>query len=419
MRGPAQLAGLLCLLQLCQPPRVSSAPKSGCRRSQKLSAAQYVEEGAALFESLRSGDGGVLSVDAAADVTSAAAECFQLAADHPDSALPHVGAVANANLATALQKLGRDQDALRALSRAVDADPADVEALLMYGQALQKDGQLAASRQKLDQAVKLDASNARAVYALGTVLQQQALYTEALKLYERAVVLDRSYLPAQIQEAIILSILNECTRAEAKARFLRETFPAMDAAMTSALSAVYSRCGDTHALLNAYLAAISKTPGAVVEHGGTRHTNELRAGSLLLQLEKPEIAIDYLLAAQANDPHPGMVQGLLGYAYTQLGARYYGDALQHLAKACWLVGFLPKPDGVGDDDVMEGSGGGRAGGAVREAADVGVLANLVRLKYVCADWWGLAAAEARLRQALEEQLAAGIEAAANPVCDCC
>ena len=141
MRGPAQLAGLLCLLQLCQPPRVSSAPKSGCRRSQKLSAAQYVQEGAALFESLRSGDGGVLAVD----VTSAAAECFQLAADHPDSALPHVGAVANTNLATALQKLGRDQDALGALSRAVDADPADVEALLMYGKALQKDGQLAAS----------------------------------------------------------------------------------------------------------------------------------------------------------------------------------------------------------------------------------------------------------------------------------
>ena len=269
---------------------------AGCAKSQGLSAAEYVSSGAAFFER---GD------------IAAAAFCFQLAAEHPDSAHPQVGAIAKSNLATALQNLGRDGEALGAFARAVKADPSDSEALVGYGKALLKDGQLAEAHRWLAKAVAVDPRDDKAVYAVGNVLQNQGKFEEALKRYERAVQLDSANTAAHIQEAIVLSILKQCTRAVPKAKRLVESegTHAMNAQMHAALATVFSACDDSQLLLDSYLSAITKDAGAIVDVAGERHTNEFRAASLLLERQEPSLALSYLLKAlEAHDPHPARVQ---------------------------------------------------------------------------------------------------------------
>lgn len=285
---------LLLVLAYGTCPTARATRASKCKASQGLSAAEYVAAGAEFFE--------------LQDFASAA-DCFQFASDHPDSALPQVGAISNTNLATALEKLGRDGEALKALARAVDADGSDAEALLMYGKALHKDGQITKARQWLEKCLQINANDFKAVYALGTVFQQEGKFDEALKMYEKCSSLNKSYLPAQIQEAIVLSLLKECTRAMPKALHLTETHPDMDTHMQSALATVFSGCDDQQMLLHSYLSSILKSPGKIVQVGADRRTNELRAAAVLLQLHKPELAISYLLKAEAaGDPDPARVQ---------------------------------------------------------------------------------------------------------------
>jgi len=341
----------------------------------------------------------------------AALECFQLAADHPDASLPQVGAIANTNLATVLQNLGRHREALAALERAVAADKTDTEALVMLGKALVKDGQVAQARRHLDQALSVDPTHSAAVYTLGTALQADTKYEEALKMYERCAALDDKYVPAQIQIAIVLSLLQECTRAMAKARFLTEKLPAMDAQMQSALASVFSRCDDKQLLLDSYLSSILKSPGAIVTVGNDRRTNEYRAAAVLLELNKPRLALAYLhMAEAAGDPDAGRVQGLLGYAYTQLGGRYFADAIHHLERSVQMY------------DILSPAGLSRAGSnsmpdspAEANASDPSVLANLVRLKYVCADWRDLARHLSALEVLVTAKVDEGAQSPANPV----
>jgi protein O-GlcNAc transferase len=362
-----------------------------------VTAAEYVAVGAEFFEQ---------------NALPAALECFQLAADHPDAALPQVGAIANTNLATVLQNLGRDSEALAALDRAVKADKTDTEALIMYGKALVKAGRAAQARTHLEQALATNPKHAAAVYTLGTALQADSKYADALKMYERAAALDEAYAPAQIQIAIVLSLLKECTRAMAKARFITENFPAMDAQAQSALASVFLACDDKQQVLDSYLKSVLKSPGAVVTVGGDRRTNEFRAATVLVELKKPRLALAYLHKAEAaRDPDPGRVQGLLGFAYTQLGGRYFADAIHHLESSAQIYGLLSEA-GVLSLGGSKSTPGSPAGA---NASDPSVLANLVRLKYVCADWRDLARHLAALESLITAQVDSGVQSPANPV----
>jgi protein O-GlcNAc transferase len=348
----------------------------------------------------------------------AAVKCFQLAADHSDSKTsPQVASIANTNLATALQHLGRDREAKAALARAVAADGGDVEALVMYGKALQKDGEVAEAGKWIDKAVALDPQNAKAVYAQGTIAQQDGRYEDALVIYERAATLDKTYLAPQIQEAIVLSLLKQCTRALSKAQLLNENFPEMDAQMQSALAAVFSGCDEKQMVLDSYLSSILKAPGAIVQVGSDVRTNEYRAANVLLELERPRLAIDYLLkAAAVPDPDAAGVQSMLGYAYTELGGRYFGEAIMRLSKALALAGL--QPPSVHDDAAAAAAAGRDAAASVNVSEKqmvMAALANLVRLKYVCADWrdleWHISALQAVITSAVD----GGNQSPSNPV----
>ena len=370
----------------------------GCTKSQLVSAAEYVTSGAEYYET---------------SDYSRAADCFQLAADHPDSAIPQVGSIANTNLATALQNLGRHTEALEAVSRAVKADPSDIESLSMYGKALQKAGRLDEARTWLSKAVKLDPMNARILYSLGTVQQQDVKYREALLMYERSARLDPTYLPPLIQEAIVLSRLNQCTRATSKANMLTQNYPGMQSEMESALASVFSHCDDKTSQLHSYLSSIAKWPGRIVEVGPDtrpdRRTNECRAGALLLSLHKPTLAIAYLLKAEAAcDPDPARVQALMGFAYTQVGGRYFMDAMHRFTNSSRLYGFLPSSAAHADwaEETAYGVGAVMANASSSDpsSSDPSVLANLVRLKYVCSDWVDMEAHLAVLRTLITASL---------------
>ncbi len=372
-----------------------------------MTAAEYVAAGAEFFEQ---------------NALPAALECFQLASDHPDAALPQVGAIANTNLATVLQNLGRDSEALAALDRAVKADKTDTEALIMYGKALVKAGRAAQARTYLEQVLATNPKHSAAVYTLGTALQADSKYVDALKMYERAEALDEAYAPAQIQIAIVLSLLKECTRAMAKARFIAEKFPAMDAQAQSALASVFSACDDKQQLLDSYLNSVLKAPGAVVTVGSDRRTNEFRAAAVLVELKKPRLALAYLHKAEAaRDPDPGRVQGLLGFAYTQLGGRYFANAIHHLESSAQIYGLLSEARvlSLGGSKSTPDSPAGLlhavTAGVGANASDPSVLANLVRLKYVCADWKDLARHLAALESLIMTQIDSGAQSPANPV----
>jgi len=372
----------------------------GCTKSQDVSAAEYVTSGAEYYET---------------SDYARAADCFQLAADHPDSAIPQVGSIANTNLATALQNLGRDTEALEAVSRAVKADPSDIESLSMYGKALQKAGHLDEARTWLSKAVKLDPMNARILYSLGTVQQQDVKYREALLMYERSARLDPSYLPPLIQEAIVLSRLNQCTRATSKANLLTQNYPGMQSEMESALASVFSHCDDKTLQLDSYLSSIAKWPGRIVEVGPDTRTNECRAGALLLSLHKPTMAIAYLLKAEAAcDPDPARVQALMGFAYTQLGGRYFIDAIHRFTNSSRFYGFLPS-SAAQADSAEESAYRVAAVMANTSSSDPSVLANLVRLKYVCSDWVEMEAHLAGLHTLITASLQTLSRSPANPV----
>jgi hypothetical protein len=41
-----------------------------------------------------------------------------------------------------------------------------------------------------------------------------------------------------------------------------------------------------------------------------------------------------------------VVEGLLGFAYTELGGRYFGHAITRLSNSSRLYGFLTAPPGI-------------------------------------------------------------------------
>jgi hypothetical protein len=41
-----------------------------------------------------------------------------------------------------------------------------------------------------------------------------------------------------------------------------------------------------------------------------------------------------------------VVEGLLGFAYTELGGRYFGHAIARLSNSSRLYGFLTAPPGI-------------------------------------------------------------------------
>lgn len=92
----------------------------------------------------------------------------------------------NPNNAFALGRRGRvhmssrrNSEALRDLRKSADADPTDLQVLIVLGETLRVEGDLKASIHYLEEALKMDATNFTALYQLAFALRMQGRFDEA------------------------------------------------------------------------------------------------------------------------------------------------------------------------------------------------------------------------------------------------
>ena len=93
----------------------------------------------------------------------------------------------------------RDGDydlALRSFKKALEINPANVEARVAMGSMLVTQGRLDEAKNQLTKALAQDAANKDAYSLLGNLLEKQGKFSEAVETYRRALQVDPQYAPA-------------------------------------------------------------------------------------------------------------------------------------------------------------------------------------------------------------------------------
>ncbi|EKX55141.1 hypothetical protein GUITHDRAFT_131413 [Guillardia theta CCMP2712] len=327
---------------------VSSSSRR-CKPGSHEHAAGYIQAGAEAY------DNGKLD---------AAASCFELAArvnpqDGPSSA------VALSNLATVKRDQGRVGEALELMRDARKMAPEDAETAFLLGKMLGDAGQGKEAILHLEHACHQDPSHFRAWSQLGVELDKAREHARALLMYEQAVKVKEDYLTAKVQIALAAGNLQDCERSR---RMGREALGGIrgEVPYLSALATSFKRCGDREGEREAYLRALLLHPGAIFEVGGEKRTVEERFAALLAEEGKHGVAIQFLeKAKRQKEHHAPSLLSLLGFCYSQLGSRFYPEAMAALEKSCRLY------------ESLRGE----------ERKELGpVLGNLLRLKFVTGNW---------------------------------
>ncbi len=116
----------------------------------------------------------------------------------------------------ALSMLGRNDEALEALRRAVALDGENVTTLLALGAALAKSGNVDEAALQFRAAYKQAPDNAEVLVALGMAVREQKDYDEAKGYLEKAISIDASLGAAHYELGILFNRMNDTAKAEAE-----------------------------------------------------------------------------------------------------------------------------------------------------------------------------------------------------------
>lgn len=122
------------------------------------------------------------------------------------------------NLATALKRQGKLEDAVRAYRQAVALKPDDHDAHFNLGNALRDQGKPAEAEASYRAALALDPNRATTHNNLANVLKDQERLDEAVAFYRRAVALDPGYHFAYFNLALALHAQGDSVEAAAACR---------------------------------------------------------------------------------------------------------------------------------------------------------------------------------------------------------
>jgi tetratricopeptide (TPR) repeat protein len=148
---------------------------------------------------------------------------FDLAAAHFRRATelrPHFPA-AYANLGMALTELNRWDEAVAAYERAAALDPNDVSIRVNLAFARDDPAGLAEAEAHCRRLIAAHASLPEGYNALGLILQKQNRLGEALECYRRALALRPDFLPAVINESLVLLLMGRYDEAWPKYEWRR------------------------------------------------------------------------------------------------------------------------------------------------------------------------------------------------------
>ncbi len=256
---------------------------------------------------------------------------------------PRVPRVFN-NLAIALQRAGRSDEAARAYARAVELDPTYVSAYYSWGLTLLERGDPAGAIERLSRAVALSPNHIDARFSLATALVRagrgaeavphfEALrqrqpsadvhhnlalalaadgrVEEATREFEAAIELD----PAQLASRLELARLLQGAGRAAAARAVLEDLLKVDGRHREALQRVAMLCaqaGDLGTAERHFRALVEVAPGDAAAHGNL--------GNVLLLRGQPEAAMRSYERALALRPGDPRLQESLELAREALGS---------------------------------------------------------------------------------------------------
>ncbi|MGQ0797958.1 MAG: tetratricopeptide repeat protein, partial [Methanobacteriota archaeon] len=115
----------------------------------------------------------------------------------------------------ALTILGRYEEALRAIERALDINPMNEVAWLNKGNALTRMGRLVDALRSFNAAIKVNPAYEVAWNNKGNALARLGQYEEALRCYEKALDLDPAYRGAWVNKGFVLAKLGRFDEAAA------------------------------------------------------------------------------------------------------------------------------------------------------------------------------------------------------------
>ncbi|HXO28182.1 MAG TPA: tetratricopeptide repeat protein [Thermoanaerobaculia bacterium] len=241
----------------------------------------------------------------------------------------------------ALLELGRVEDALQVLDRAVALDPNYAFGLAARGQVLHLLGRFAEALESLQRAVALDPGNAIWMAGCGEVLRQLGRFDEALEILDRAIASRPQLAFAHGTRAGILWASGRLEEALTAADRAIELDPKYLFALFVE-SAVLRRLGRLEQALAALDQAVALDPDDASIH--------TRRGDTLRRLGRLEEALAALDRAVALDPGNASVHADRGDVLRRLGR--LDDALVALDRAVELQAADPFAQALRGDVLL-------------------------------------------------------------------